>query len=84
MRGSGKTVGREKPQLERSKLMAGSRRCVSARQLGLLLWKNSILKRRSHLGKSVPVSLSQSAKISVCTTNKKLESLCVCAGLFGH
>ena len=37
--------------------MAGSgRRCVSARQLGLLLWKNSILKRRSYLGTRVPVS----------------------------
>ena len=29
---------------------------MAARQLGLLLWKNSILKRRSYLGLRIPVS----------------------------
>lgn len=32
---------------------------MGARQLGLLLWKNSILKRRSYLGIRVPVSRSR-------------------------
>ena len=51
--------------------MAGSRRCVSARQLGLLLWKNSILKRRSYLGKAVPVSPHCPYEIGVRRTDER-------------
>ena len=56
-----------------TRLMAGARRCVSARQLALLLWKNSILKRRSYLGTRIPVNLSVCAVLHVLRTSSTLR-----------